>query len=75
MYLQTCFCCAFSDYSPYGNGLFGDLACFRDNKQPYLAVETKRDFLALWDTYTEFVQETYHCGEFERRKPGTGYRG
>jgi hypothetical protein len=75
MYLQTCFGCAFSDYSPFGNGLFGDMACFRENKQHYLAIKTKRDLLDMWDTHTEFVQETYHCGEFEKRKPGTGYRG
>lgn len=75
MYMQTCFCCAFSDYSPFGNGLFGCLACFRNNKQRYLAVETKKDLLDIWNTHTEFVQETYHCVEFERRKPGRGYRG
>jgi hypothetical protein len=24
---------------------------------------------------TEFVQETYLCGEFKQRVPGAGYRG
>ncbi|GCE20917.1 DUF6304 family protein [Dictyobacter kobayashii] len=73
--MQICFSCAFSDYSPYGNGLFGCMACFRGNKQVYLAAQTKRDILDLWDTHTEYVQETYRCDEFELRKPGTGYRG
>ena len=75
MSMQICFGCALSDYSPYGNGLFGNLACFRDNKQQYLAVQTKYELFDIWDTHTEYVQETYHCGEFEQRKPGAGYSG
>lgn len=73
--IQTCFFCAFSDYSPSGKDMFGDLACFRDNKQQYLAVRSKWDLFAIWRTQTEGVQETYHCREFAKRKPGTGYRG
>lgn len=74
-YLKCCFNCAFSDYSPVGSGLFGNMLCFRDNKQEYLAVESKADLFRIWDTMTEFVQETYICPEFEKRVPGTGYRG
>jgi len=73
-YIECCLNCAFSDYSPYGNGGFGGLACFRDNKTEYLKVHGKSIF-AIWDTLTEFVQETYLCPQFEKRKPGTGYRG
>jgi hypothetical protein len=62
-------------YSPYGHGLFGGLACFRGNKAGYRAVTGKDDLFAVWDTMTEFVQETHLCPEFERRVPGTGYRG
>ena len=75
VYFKCCFNCAFSDYSPAGSGLFGDLACFRDNKQPYLKVENKRDLFQIWETMTEWVQETYLCTEFEKRVAGTGYRG
>jgi hypothetical protein len=75
MYIKCCFTCAFSDYSPYGNGLFGNLACFRDNKEAYHQVRTKHQLFAIWDTHTEFVQETYMCPEYERREPGAGYRG
>jgi hypothetical protein len=75
MYLKACINCAFSDYSPCGHGLFGGLACFRDNKQAYLSVQTKRDLFEIWSTMTEFVQETFLCSEFERRAPGAGYRG
>ena len=39
--MKACITCAFSDYSPYGHGLFGDLACFRDNKAGYLACRGK----------------------------------
>src|ERR1051325_2502389 len=36
LFIKCCFGCAFSDYNPAGNGLFGGLACFRNNKQEYL---------------------------------------
>jgi hypothetical protein len=75
VYLSACINCAFSDYSPVGHGLFGDLACFRDYKDGYRSVRTKADLFRIWETMTEFVQETYLCREFERRRPGTGYRG
>jgi hypothetical protein len=74
-YLKACINCAFSDYSPYGHGLFGGLACFRDNKDEYLTVNSKRELFRIWNTMTEFVQETYVCPDFRRRVPGTGYRG
>jgi hypothetical protein len=74
-YLRACITCAYSDYSPIGHGLFGGMACFRDNKAEYLAVRSKADLFRIWGTMTEFVQETYLCPEFERRQPGTGYRG
>jgi hypothetical protein len=74
-YLKACINCAFSDYSPYGHGLFGGLACFRDQKEAYRRVTEKDDLFDLWDNLTEYVPETYLCPEFERRPPGTGYRG
>lgn len=74
-FMKACINCAFSDYSPYGHGLFGGLACFRGNKAGYRAVAGKDGLFAIWGTMTEFVQETYLCPEFERRVPGTGYRG
>jgi hypothetical protein len=74
-HLRACITCAYSDYSPVGHGLFGGLACFRDNKAEYLAVRSKADLFRIWGTMTGFVQETYLCPQFERRQPGTGYRG
>jgi len=75
VFLKACINCAFSDYSPFGHDFFGSLACFRDNKEGYLKVESKRDLFDVWDTMTEFVQETYLCPDFKRRKAGAGYRG
>jgi hypothetical protein len=74
-HLKACITCALSDYSPAGHGLFGCLACFRRNKDAYRAVKSKQDLFRIWDSRTEFVQETYICPEFENRLPGTGYRG
>lgn len=74
-FLKACITCAFSDYSPGGHGLFGGLACFRDNKSGYKSVKSKSDLFRIWDTKSEFVQETYLCAEFERRVPRAGYRG
>ena len=74
-YMKCCFNCAFSDYHPVGSGCFGTLACFRDNKREYLKVKNKTALFQIWNTMTEWVQETYLCPEFEKRVPGTGYRG
>jgi hypothetical protein len=73
--IKACISCAWSDYSPVGNPLFGGLACFRGNKDGYRRVTTKREIFEVWDTHTEYVQETYVCDEYEVRGPNAGYRG
>jgi hypothetical protein len=70
--LVCCATCLFSDYSPGGHGLMG-MRCHRDAKQQYLAVRSKRDYWSV--PVTEEVMETYLCPEYQRRIPGTGYRG
>jgi hypothetical protein len=76
MYLKSCFTCAFSDYRPGGNGMFGCMACYRDNKEGYRAAgRGKSGIFRIWHTMTGWVQETWLCPEFERRQPNTGYRG
>jgi hypothetical protein len=75
IYLRTCFGCSFSDYSPYGHGLFGNMACFRHNKKQYLEIQTKDELFEIWHTCVYPVQETYVCPDYQVRKPGTGYRG
>jgi hypothetical protein len=79
-FMKACFGCAFADYSPYGHGLSGNMICFRTNKAGYLALPSGENFskdayFDVIDTVSEMVRETHLCPEFERRKPGTGYRG
>jgi len=74
-YVKACIACGLSDYSPAGSDLFGGLACFRDVKDAYRRVRTKRDIFALWNSRSEYVQETFLCPEFERRGVDAGYRG
>ena len=70
--LVCCVTCLYSDYSPAGHGLMG-MRCHRDAKGQYLAVRSKADYFHV--PVTEDVPETYLCDEYERRTPGTGYRG
>lgn len=74
-FIKACICCAWSDCSPAGSPLFGGLACFRDNKDGYRQVRKKSDLFNIWQSRTEYVQETYLCDEFEPRGPYPGYRG
>jgi hypothetical protein len=70
--MVCCVTCLFSDYSPGGHGMTG-IRCHRGTKEQYLAVRSKADY---WpDPVTEEVLEIYLCDEFQRRIPGTGYRG
>ncbi|QDT94310.1 DUF6304 family protein [Gimesia algae] len=75
LFIQACINCLYSDYSPYGNGVFGCMMCFRNLKQEYLQVKSKEEFFHIHDHFERQVQETWLCDEFERRVPGTGYRG
>jgi hypothetical protein len=75
VYIKSCYTCAFSDYNPAGYGAFGCMACFRNNKQEYLNIRGKTEFLIFFSKKTENVQETWLCSEYEKRIPGTGYRG
>jgi hypothetical protein len=76
--LRACVACAWSDYNPAGHGLMAGLACFRDVKDRYRRVDGKHGptgVFAIWPEHTEFVQETWLCGEFEHRSGNAGYRG
>ena len=70
--LMCCVTCLFSDYSPGGHGLTG-IRCHRGAKDQYLGVRSKADYWSV--PVTEEVPETYLCEEYQRRIPGTGYRG
>ena len=73
-YIRCCFHCQFSDYNPFGQGMFGCMACYRGNKAAYTRVRDKDGLFEILDTATETVQETYLCPEFAERTPGMGYR-
>ncbi|MEM1180171.1 MAG: DUF6304 family protein [Acidobacteriota bacterium] len=73
--MQACITCGLSDYSPYGHGSFGSLACFRDAASDYRDVDSKEGIFAVWDRLTDFVQETHLCDQYELRPKGRGYRG
>ncbi|MGO1001846.1 DUF6304 family protein [Lysobacter sp. CA196] len=75
VYLKACINCLYSDYSPYGQGSFGSMLCFRNIKDEYLQVTSKEAFRAVHGRHDRLVQETYLCEQFARRVPGTGYRG
>ncbi len=75
VYLRSCLNCQYSDYSPGGHGLFGDLLCFRNAKDAYAQVRSKETFWPVLRLAERSVQETDHCDQFARRVPGTGYRG
>lgn len=75
VFIKACINCLYSDYSPYGHGLFGWMMCFRNLKEEYVKVTTKEEFWSVHGRQDRLVQETYVCPEFERRIPGTGYRG
>jgi Family of unknown function (DUF6304) len=73
--LRACIGCAYSDYSPVGQAMFGSMACFRNNKRAYRAVDGKQALFDLWDDNAGLVQETFCCEDWAPRTPGTGYRG
>jgi hypothetical protein len=75
VFMKACINCLYSDYSPYGHGLFGGMMCFRNMKDEYLRVTSKDEFWAVHGRQERMVQETYLCPDFARRLPGTGYRG
>lgn len=70
--LVCCITCLYSDYRPGGHGLTG-MSCHREAKVQYLAVRSKADYWGV--PVTEDVPEFYLCPDYQRRVPGTGYRG
>jgi len=75
VFIRTCHSCQYSDYPVAGYGLFGALLCFRDRKSEYLATINKAAFTHVMMDYTERVQETHFCPEFDLRTFAVGYRG
>lgn len=75
-YMKNCFGCLYSDYSPYGNDTFGDMLCFRNNKENYAKVNDKTSmFKTMEETAILNVQEIHLCDQFKPRISPIGYRG
>lgn len=72
-YMKCCFNCAFSGYSPGGNGMWL-MFCHRNHKEEYLKANDKSEWFRLIDLAAGRVQETYLCPEFQRWNGETGYR-
>lgn len=72
-YLKNCYGCMYGDYSVYGNSNFGTMLCFVNQKEQYLKVKNKDDYMNLESDF-ETVQEIFCCDKFEIRKKGVGYR-
>lgn len=74
--MKCCFTCQYSDYSPYGNGDFGTMLCYKRHKDIYLTVNNKDDFFEkLFELDFEQQQETNVCDCYEERLKCEGYRG
>lgn len=71
---KNCFGCNFSDYSVYGQGVYGTMLCFKNQKEEYLKVKTKDQYMKL-EREDRLVQETFCCEEFKMRNNNIGYRG
>lgn len=73
-HLKNCYGCMYGDYSVYGQGSFGSMHCFRNQKAEYNKVTNKSEYMELAPPY-RFVQEIYCCDQYEMRSKGAGYRG
>lgn len=66
-YLKTCLSCKYSNYSPFGNSMFGSLYCFKNIREQLTSLNDKTDLLNIWtkeamdkEDIVE-VQETFYC--------------
>ena len=72
--LKNCFGCLYSDYSVSGQSSFGSMMCFINQKEKYLGVKSKTEYMDNLTNDYEVVQEIFYCDKFEIRQKGTGYR-
>lgn len=71
---KNCYGCSFGDYSIYGTGFIGPILCYKNQKQDYLKVQNKAEYMQL-DSCESQQQEFYCCSEFRVRTASFGYRG
>lgn len=73
-HLKNCYGCMYGDYSVYGQGCFGTMLCFKNQKAEYNKVTNKDEYMELAPP-CRHVQEIYCCEEYEIRRRRAGYRG
>lgn len=72
---KNCYGCMYGDYSVYGQSGFGSMLCYVNQKDEYIKVRTKEDYLSKLNTNYKKLQEIFYCPKFELREKGIGYRG
>ncbi|SKB61827.1 hypothetical protein SAMN05660477_00259 [Soonwooa buanensis] len=71
---KNCYGCLYGDYSVYGQGFMGPVLCFKNQKEAYLRVQNKGEYMDL-DPQESTQQEIFCCDEYEIRDKSVGYRG
>lgn len=71
---KNCYGCLYGDYSYLGADSFGSMQCYIRQKEEYLKVKNKAEYMQLSSDF-DWVQETYCCDQYAMRLQGTGYRG
>ncbi|GEM_PF-859125 len=72
---KNCYGCMFGDYSVFGQSGFGTMLCFVSQKEKYIKVTNKSEYMELPTEKICCVQEIYSCDHYEIRTKGAGYRG
>ena len=71
---KNCYGCLYGDYSVFGQGFMSSILCFKNQKQAYLQVDTKDEYMKL-DIHDSKQQEIFCCDAYEIRDRNVGYRG
>ncbi|WP_300675495.1 DUF6304 family protein [Soonwooa sp.] len=71
---KNCYGCLYGDYSVYGQGFMGPVLCFKNQKEAYLKVQNKDEYMDLGPQEST-QQEIFCCDEYEIRDKSVGYRG
>lgn len=71
---KNCYGCLYGDYSVYGQGFMGPVLCFRNQKEAYLEVQNKSDYMKL-EKQDNTQQELFCCESYVCRDRVLGYRG
>ena len=73
-HFKNCYGCLYGDYSVFGQGLMSSILCFKNQKEAYLQVDTKDEYMEL-DIHDSQQQEIFCCDAYEIRDRNVGYRG